>query len=134
MLRSKALKTNKQRCFLVVSSTRGKRTANGTQHRMKDRSHLPASESRSPGLGSHRAADRATSVANDVDIFTQHPTKPRGWRFTTEPLFFFLQSFQTPFISLKVFPLHPTCQNHAHAATQLVRKRQRANQTARWCL
>lgn len=60
--------------------------------------------------------------SDHVDINAGQAVVPRG-----------AATFQFPtpsFYNSALFPQHSTCENHAYAATQLVRKRQRANQQA----
>lgn len=60
--------------------------------------------------------------SDHVDINAGQAVVPRG-----------TATFQFPtpsFYNSALFPQHSTCENHAYAATQLVRKRQRANQQA----
>lgn len=60
--------------------------------------------------------------SDHVDINAGQAVVPRG-----------AATFQLPtpsFYNSALFPQHSTCENHAYAATQLVRKRQRANQQA----
>lgn len=73
--------------------------------------------------------DRQTCWRNFLCWHIHTPVPGLGWRFTAKPSF----SSQTPFYKSAVCSLHPTCYNHAYAATQLVRKRQRANQRERCC-